>query len=114
MKRVTAVESVGCTWTAKKKWKPFRNSAAGVIHSYVAKLERVFHPRSFVMRDGYSVVLERKEIYTRVRRSAHRRGTARHPRARPRVCVYTHTGAHTHVGAPEILQYVIVRLERVS
>jgi len=24
-----------------------------VIHSYTAKLERVFHPRSFVIRDGY-------------------------------------------------------------
>lgn len=89
-----------------------RNSADAVIHSYVAKLERVFHPRSFVMRDGYSGG-------ARAERDIHENphtGTVRSPpsRARPRVRVYAHTDMHTHVGAPEILQYVIVRLERVS
>lgn len=83
----------------KRNGSLFVTPRTPVIHSYIAKLERVFHPRSFVMRDGYSAVLERKEIHTRGYEDSH---TGEKPSlatlAHVRGCVFTHTGAHTHSG----------------
>jgi hypothetical protein len=89
-----------------------------VIHSYTAKLERVFHPRSFVIRDGYG-------WYPKVERDIRRHvGDPTHTRedyatlARSIRGCFSRTRTacplHGRRDASEILQYVIVRLERVS
>lgn len=95
-KTVTAIESVGCTRTAKKKWEPLRNSADArnpLVHSETREgVSSSFLRHARRLLGGARA---ERDTHARVRRLAHRRGTvARHPRARPRVRIYAHGSAH--------------------